>query len=93
MRKFILTESQYNTLLKEMSNDISYGDVYNNVLNNPNNGVQMPNEKELGTFDGWQRVRRKGINKMNLKNTQTGNYISSICLKSIIFFFTNLPFL
>ena len=78
MRKFILTESQYNTLLKEMSNDISYGDVYNNVLNNPNNGVQTPNEKELGTFDGWQRVRRKGVNKMNLKNTQTGNYISNI---------------
>ena len=76
MKKFILTESQYKVLLKEMSDDISMLDMYNNVLNQPNNGVQTPDEKGLETFDGWQRVRKKGINKMNLKNVQTGDYIS-----------------
>ena len=76
MKKFILTESQYKVLLKEMSDDISYSDVRNNVLNNPDNGIQTPIEKGLGSFDGWKRVRRKGINKMNLKNDQTGEYIS-----------------
>ena len=76
MNKFILTESQYKVLLKEMADDISYSDVRNNVLNNPDNGIQTPIEKGLGSFDGWKRVRRKGINKMNLKNDQTGEYIS-----------------
>ena len=76
MKKFILTESQYKVLLKEMSDDISMLDMYNNVINQPNNGVQTPDEKGLETFDGWQRVRKKGINKMNLKNVQTGDYIS-----------------
>ena len=76
MKKFILTESQYNTLIKEMSNDISPVDMYNNVKNIRNNGVEVPAEQGFEKFDGWQRVRRKGINKMNLKNMETGAYIS-----------------
>lgn len=76
MKKFILTESQYNALIKEMSNDISPVDMYNNVKNIRNNGVEVPAEQGFEKFDGWQRVRRKGINKMNLKNMETGAYIS-----------------
>ena len=78
MKKFILTESQYKILLKEMSDDISILDMYKNVLNNPNpkRGTVVTPEKDLGTFDGWKRVRRSGINKMNLKNVETGEYIS-----------------
>ena len=78
MKKFILTESQYKILLKEMSDDISILDMYKNVLSNPNpqSDTAVTPEKDLGTFDGWKRVRKRGINKMNLKNVETGEYIS-----------------
>lgn len=78
MKKFILTESQYRILLKEMSDDISMPDMYKNVLSNPSpkRGTTISPEKDLGAFDGWKRVRRSGINKMNLKNVETGEYIS-----------------
>ena len=80
MKKFILTESQYKILLKEMSDDISMLDMYNNVLNNPEPkmGATISPEKDLGAFDGWKRVRRSGINKMNLKNVKTDDYISQV---------------
>ena len=78
MKKFILTESQYRILLKEMSDDISMPDMYKNVLSNPSpkRGTTISPEKDLEAFDGWKRVRRSGINKMNLKNIETGEYIS-----------------
>ena len=80
MKKFILTESQYKILLKEMSDDISMLDMYKNVLSNPSpkSGTAVTPEKDLGTFDGWKRVRKRGINKMNLKNVETGEYVSQI---------------
>ena len=78
MKKFILTESQYKILLKEMSDDISMPDMYKNVISNPSpkNDTAVTPEKDLGTFDGWKRVRKRGTNKMNLKNVETGEYVS-----------------
>lgn len=78
MKKFILTESQYKILLKEMSDDISMPDMYKNVISNPSpkSDTAVTPEKDLGTFDGWKRVRKRGTNKMNLKNVETGEYVS-----------------
>ena len=78
MKKFILTESQYKILLKEMSDDISMPDMYKNVISNPTpkSDTAVTPEKDLGTFDGWKRVRKRGTNKMNLKNVENGEYVS-----------------
>ena len=77
MKKLILTEEQSRVILKEMaSNEISQFDVYNYMKNNPTGFNPKPEEQIFPSFDNLKRVRKKGLNKMNIKNTETGEYIS-----------------
>ena len=76
MKKLVLTEEQYKFLVKNMlTEDSSFEpspkDVYDN-MRNTGHGY----EEEKPDFQGWKRVR-KG-NKMNLKNTQTNEYVSDV---------------
>lgn len=75
MKKLVITEEQYNYLAnKILAEDSSFEptpqDIYNN-MRNTGHGY----EEEKPSFQGWKRVR-KG-NKMNIKNVETGEYLSS----------------